>query len=87
MSSARSTILLRWERKRGVRSHVGALCPGAVDWLPRTETHTAGQTLVKTKRAMFLSASGGSDLNELVNKRAVSRPMKVVAAKKRTANP
>lgn len=36
---------------------------------------------------MFLSASGGSDLNVLVNKRPVSRPMKVVAAKKRTANP
>jgi len=43
--------------------------------------------LVKTKRAIFRSASGGSDLNALVNRKAVSRLMKVVAAKKRTANP
>ena len=41
----------------------------------QTETHTAGQTLVKTKRAIFLIAWGGSDLNALVNKNAVSRLM------------
>ena len=48
---------------------------GKVDRRSWTETHTPGHTLVKTKRATFLSAVGGSDLNALVNKKAVSRLM------------
>lgn len=63
------------------------MCTGTVDCLSRTETHTPGHTLVNTKRAMFLSACGGVDLNALVNNKAVSRLMYVVATKKSTANP
>ena len=58
-----------------LENHVEMWCQGQLDRLSRTKTHTAGHMLVKTKRVMFLSASGGSDLNALVNKKAVSRLM------------